>query len=251
MARQKGIIKLQGTLDDISFYKSGDGYLVRQKSHLDGKRIATDPAFQRTRENGAEFARAGKAVRVLRTSVRPMLINVKDRLMTSRLTRVMMKVLQADVVNPRGLRNVIDGEAELLTGFEFNQNGTLGTTLYAPYTTEIDRQAGVLTLSLDPYVASQMIVAPSGSTHFKIVSAGVEIDFEGEAFTTDRKETPFLPWDTNVTPALIHVHNVTAGSTHPLFLLMGIVFFQEVNGAYYPLKNGAHNPLRIVAVSGF
>ncbi|HLN96695.1 MAG TPA: hypothetical protein VK183_13760, partial [Flavobacterium sp.] len=121
----------------------------------------------------------------------------------------------------------------------------------APYSNEIDRQAGTLTLSLDPFVPSQMIIAPSGATHFKIVSAGVAIDFEGEAFTTDRKETVLLPWDNNATQPLVHTHNVTAGSTHPLFLLMGIVFFQEVNGTYYPLKNGAHNPLRIVAVSGF
>ncbi len=224
---------------------------MRQKTDLDGKRIANDPAFQRTRENGAEFGRAGRAGRVLRTAIRPMLVNVKDRLMTSRLTTALIRVVQADVVNPRGLRNVIDGEAELLSGFEFNQNGTLGTTLYAPYSNEIDRQAGTLALSVESYVPSQMIVAPSGTTHFKIVSAGVAIDFEGEAFTTDRKETAFLPWDDNATQPLVHMHHVTAGSTHPLFLLMGIVFFQEVNGTYYPLKNGTHNPLRIVAVSGF
>jgi hypothetical protein len=35
----------------------------------------------------------------------------------------MVKVIQAD--NERGLRNVIDGEAELLTGFEFNIRGKL------------------------------------------------------------------------------------------------------------------------------
>ena len=28
MARQKGIIKLDGTIEDITFYKSKDGYLA-------------------------------------------------------------------------------------------------------------------------------------------------------------------------------------------------------------------------------
>jgi hypothetical protein len=36
----------------------------------------------------------------------------------------MVKVIQADTIE-RGLRNVIDGEAELLTGFEFNIRGKL------------------------------------------------------------------------------------------------------------------------------
>jgi hypothetical protein len=51
----------------------------------------------------------------------------------------MVKVIQADAVNERGLRNVIDGEAELLLGFEFNIRGKLGTTLYAPFVGAIDR----------------------------------------------------------------------------------------------------------------
>jgi hypothetical protein len=43
---------------------------------------------------------------------------------------------------------------------------------------------------------------------------------------------------------------VTANSTHPLFLLLCIQFFQEVNGVQYPLKNGAFNALNIVKVEG-
>jgi hypothetical protein len=61
MAQQKGIIPLQGTIGNITFYKSKDGFMAREKGSLDASRIATDPAFQRTRENGAEFGRAGKA----------------------------------------------------------------------------------------------------------------------------------------------------------------------------------------------
>ena len=41
-----------------------------------------------------------------------------------------------------------------------------------------------------------------------------------------------------------------AASTHPLFLAMGIEFYQEVNGTMYPLKNGAYNALALVKLSG-
>ena len=66
MARQKGIIKLDGTIGDITFYKSQDGYLAREKGGVSADRIANDPNFQRTRENGEEFGRAGKAGKMLR-----------------------------------------------------------------------------------------------------------------------------------------------------------------------------------------
>lgn len=45
MARQNGLIKIKGTLDNVSFYKTKDGDLARMKTSVDGKRIANDPAF--------------------------------------------------------------------------------------------------------------------------------------------------------------------------------------------------------------
>jgi hypothetical protein len=52
------------------------------------------------------------------------------------------------------------------------------------------------------------------------------------------------------TVAINQVNTVTPNSTKPLFLALGIEFFQEVNGQMYPLKNGAYNPLALVQVSG-
>lgn len=250
MAKQKGIIKLEGTIGDITFYKSQDGYLAREKGGVPADRIANDPAFQRTRENGAEFGAAGKAGKILRNAIRALLQNASDSRMVSRLTQEMVKVIQEDATNARGLRNVIDGEAELLEGFEFNKNGKLGTTLYAPYTGTIDRVAGTLTASIPAFVPLNMIAAPGGTTHFKIVSAGAEIDFELETFIMDSQATAVLPWDGAPTAVINLANVVTPASTHPLFLVLGIEFYQEVNGAMYPLKNGAFNALALVKVNG-
>lgn len=250
MARQKGIIKLDGTIGGITFYKSQDGYLAREKGGVSADKIANDPNFQRTRENGEEFGRAGKAGKLLRNAIRAMLQNASDSRMVSRLTAEMVKVIQEDVTNARGLRNVIDGEAELLEGFEFNIAGKLGTTIYAPFTATIDRVAGTLTANIPAFVPINMIAAPGGSTHFKIVSTGAEIDFENETFVMDAQATGVLPWDATATAVINLVNAVTANSTHPLFLALGIEFYQEVNGQMYPLKNGAYNALALVKVSG-
>lgn len=250
MAKQSGIIPIKGTIGNLTFYKGKEGYLVREKGGVTGERIANDPAFQRTRENGQEFGRAGKAGKLLRTSVRALTQNASDPKMVSRLTKEFMRVIKADATNDRGLRNVIDGEAELLEGFEFNLDGKLGTTLYAPYTATIDRVTGVLQVVIDAFVPTNMINAGGGSTHFKINSAGAAVDFEGNVYTVEVNSSAVLPWNNVATATLTLTNTVPANSTQPLFLLLGIEFYQEVNGTMYPLKNGAFNPLAIVKVSG-
>ncbi|WP_197428778.1 hypothetical protein [Phnomibacter ginsenosidimutans] len=87
MARQKGIIKPRWHYWwHHIIYKSQDGYLAREKGGVEGDPIANDPSFARTRENGAEFGRAGKAGKLLRTAFRAPLQNTADPRMVSRMT---------------------------------------------------------------------------------------------------------------------------------------------------------------------
>jgi hypothetical protein len=46
----------------------------------------------------------------------------------------MVKVIQADAINTRGLCKVINSQPELLKGFEFNLDGKLGCRFFAPFT---------------------------------------------------------------------------------------------------------------------
>ena len=248
MARQKSIIKLEGTIGDITFLKTRDGYLAKEKTHISADRIANDPAFERTRENNAEFGRAGKASKTLRTAFRTQLQKVSDSRMVSRLTKEMMRVIQADATNTRGRRNVIDGEAAFLEGFDFNVNGKLSTTLYAPYTTTLDRVTGDAQVSVPAFTPATSVAAPSGTTHFRVITAAGAVDFESNSFEVDATESAVLPWDNTATDPLTLDLTLPAASTHPLFLIVGIEFLQQVNGTQYPLKNGAFNSMGIVKV---
>ena len=235
----------------VSFYKtSQDGYLAREKGGVDAERIKNDPAFERTRENGAEFGRAGAAGKLLRTALRTLIINSSDSRVASRLTREMVKVVQADITNPRGLRNVIDGEAELLLGFEFNEKGKLNRTFFAPYTTTIDRPAGTLEVDIPAFIPGNMIAAPQGATHYKLTAAGLEIDFENGIYVINTSQTAEIELGPQTEAAVLLSNAVTPASTKPLFLAFGIEFYQEVNAQMYPLKNGAYNALALVAVDG-
>jgi hypothetical protein len=235
----------------VTYYKTAqDGYLARAKGGVDADRIRNDPNFARTRENGAEFGRAGAAARLLRQAFRALIINNADSRMSSRLTKEMVRVIKADATSLRGARNVIDGEAELLEGFEFNQNGRLTQTFYAPFAPAIDRAGGTLGVSVPAFVSGNMIAAPGGATHFRLVTAGAEIDFETGEYVVNTAQSAELEISPVQTPALALENLVTPGSTRPLFLVFGIEFLQRVNGQMYPLKNGAYNALSVVAVSG-
>ena len=248
MAKQKGIVKLNGTIGDLTFYKSKDGFIAREKSGIDAARIANDPAFQRTRENGAEFGRAGKTSKILRSSVRTFLQKASDGRMVSRLTQEMMKVIKSDSTSERGARNVLDGNLGLLTGFDFNVTAKLGATVFAGYTATIDRVTGACTINIPAFVPAEMIAAPSGSTHYNIFSTAVAVDFLTGDFTNAWEETAPMPWNNVATAVTTLVNTLPANSTHPLFLLMGIEFLQEVNGFMYSLKNGSFNAFAVVKV---
>lgn len=58
MAKQSGNIKIIGTIDDISFYKSVDGYLARKKSSLDGKRYKKEAAFEGSRRSNERLVKS-------------------------------------------------------------------------------------------------------------------------------------------------------------------------------------------------
>ncbi|ADR23153.1 hypothetical protein MATR_29980 [Marivirga tractuosa] len=248
MARQKGIIKLKGKIGDLSFYKTKDGYLAREKGGIDKERMKNDPAFQRTRENGAEFGRAGKAGRLLRTSVRPLLLKAADGRVASRMTREMVKVVKSDTSNDRGQRTASEGDVELLKGFEFNQNGKLNATMYAPFSAAIDRASGEATVNIPGFIPQNTFAAPGGATHMRLIVAASKVDFEGESFDLDTDESSDIAIGPQSESAINLTATVPTTGDFPIFLLFGVEFLQEVNGTMYPLKNGAYNALALVEI---
>jgi hypothetical protein len=251
MARQKGIIKLKGTIGDVSFYKSKDGYLAREKGGVDGDRIKNDPAFQRTRENGSEFGRAGAAGKVLRNALRLLLQNASDAKVTSRLTKQMLQVIKSDGTNARGERTIALGDVSYIQGFEFNINGKLGSTLYAAFQAAINRGTGACTVTIPQFVPANTVAYPTGATHMRFLVGVAAIDFETEAFEFSQAASADLVIGQAPVNQLDLAVNVSANSELDIFLVLGIDFMQEVNGAMYPLKNGSYNPLAIVAIDRY
>ncbi len=95
-----------------------------------------------------------------------------------------------------------------------------------------------------------MVAAPTGATHFRLVSAGAEINFETGEYLVNQAATQDLTFGNQQQPAVSLENLITPGSTAPLFLVFGIEFYQQVNAQMYSLKNGAYNALSLIAVAG-
>ncbi len=247
MARLKGLLKMQGSAGNMTFAKTQDGVIVKEKSGVSGERIATDPKFARTRENMREFGRAGKAALVLLAALRPYVHRASDGRVFARLSAMMMKVVKSDTVNNRGDRNITDGNNQLIRGFELNIKSKLQTLLYAPRTVSIDREAGELEVTFAPFVPDDSISIPDGATHFRIVAAAVEVDFDSEeTIASDVANSNYLTPGVVATTELTLTCNLTPDSVKPYFLVLGIQFFEQCNGQYYAFNNEKQNAFKIV-----
>jgi hypothetical protein len=250
MARQKGIFKIEGKIGDVSFYKTQDGYLAREKGGVDGERIKNDPAFARTRENGAEFGSAASAGKLLRVALRPLLLNTADNRLVSRLTKVMTEIKGHDSTSARGERTIgtAIGQASAkaaLKGFNFNIRATLAGVLFKPYT--VTTTNGMITIP--GLVPINDIVYPAGATHATFKSAWAAIDFEAGTHAVVFSPEVNLPIGS--APAAVILNpgtSPTSGANNTDIFVLAVEFFQEVNGTQYSLKNGAYNALAIVEV---
>jgi hypothetical protein len=249
MAKIKSLLKFEGTMDDMTFYKGTDGYFVRTKGGVSRNRIMNDPAFARTRENGAEFGSIAGSGKLLRTALGPMVFRAKDSKLTSRLVKVMGQLKNLDTVSIRGARNVAEGlnnatAIAILEGFDFNAKATFGSILNAIVLVETATGA----ISISPYNPLEQMRSPDGATHFSLQAGFLRIDFATGAYELTQSAEVIYPLVNEViAPVLTPDAVPTIEGTGMHFIL--IEFFQEVNGLQYMLNNGAFNVLNLLKIS--
>jgi len=249
MARQTGIIKIKGTVGDLTFYKSQDGDMVRQKGGIEKDRIANDPAFVRTRENGKEFGAAGLASKLVLSTLRPLLMSASDSRLYSRLVRLMSFIKNLDSVSVRGARNVgvgigSPGALTLFKGFDFNNRSSLGAILFKPYTVNMVNGE----IDIPSLIPVNDVVSPQGATHITVKGGWARLDFVTGITRLELSNVNNMPIDATPNNILLSPAIIPPGPGTNLYLLQ-IEFFQEVNGLQYSLKNGAFNALSVVAAS--
>jgi len=249
MAKVKSLIKVEGTLDDVTYYKSQDGFMARKKGGVSKNRIAKDPAFARTRENGTEFGSVARSGKHLRHAITGLLAMAKDNRVTSRLTQVLSQVKNEDLISIRGQRNVAVGIATVpgkgwLKGFNFNSRAPLESIVLNNYV--LNTATGEIVLpDLNP---EQQVSFPEGATHFTLQCGFLNLDFSNpQAYDLQVSPEVNVALSGNASSVTLTPTAPAVGSGESYYFLK-VAFFQELNGNQYALKNGAHNCLALIEI---
>ncbi len=249
MAKQSGIFPIEGTIENVTFYKTAEGgYQVRKKSGITKNRLMTDPAFVRTRENLSQFGLNATAGKMVRDAIPSLIRKGKDNRVSSRLSALMGVVAKDDRISPLGKKSVALATTtpqgiEKLKGFNFNKRAIMQSILSIPITT--DMATGEITIS--DIVPIDDINAPAAATHFGLRSGFSAIDFNTGIATTAYSPVAQFPIDNAVsTIVLSPTTSITIGAGLIAMATLLIEFYKEVDGVKYTLKNGEYNALSII-----
>jgi hypothetical protein len=248
MAKAVGILGIEGTIENLTFYRRDGKLFVRRKGGVSKHRIETDPNYVRTRENMNEFKQSATSGRLLRVALHGLVIKAKDNRLSSRMFQTMFRIKNLDATSARGNRRVAIGLSTpagktCLKGFDFNANAPLKGVLFAPF--DLEPTSG--TIAFTGFISAAELLFPEGATHASIQVAALAIDFDTaiseitysaiENFTLSMTPSTF-----SLTPS-----SLPSGGAVTLFLL-NVAFFQEVGGVQYPMKNEEFNVLNIIEV---
>lgn len=246
MAKQTSIITLKGRVGRLSFYKTKDGYLAREKGGVEKSRIMNDPRFARTRENMQEFTDNAISSKLVKDALRPVISKVSDPRLGLRLNQQMMKVLKSDELSVRGERKVKNGNWDLLGGMELNIRASLSRTLLFDIRT-LDSPAS-WEVQIPALLPSDEIAYPTGAEGFRIIATGVGLDFDAGTRSTVTATTPILPVSAPTEATVLSIEKSQLSGTHFLFVL-SVEFYLTVNSTDYHMNNGDHNAGKIMTVS--
>ena len=259
MAKNIGLIKIDGTLGDLTFYtKDGKNY-IKRKTTISKSRILNAPEFQRTRENMQEFAGSALIGKDFRRSL-ILVKSMSDRFMHNRLFGAIKRIINLGLGNPgERVFEIIANKQELI-GFEFHKTDLFGGSMLAPFSLTANGDKNEATLNVPIFNASDFVIKPQGATHFKLVL--------NVSTLTDYIFNPLIGKYESTNPALggltetvksgfqsvigdTTVMNLVATlpgtpiltATEGFVVSVGIEYYQEINGNFYLFAQG--NAMRI------
>jgi len=245
MARQTGIIKIKGSIGDLSFYESAGIQLVRKKTGATKKQIETDPRFQRTKENAQEFGQTMKSCRLLKQQLQDILFQCTDKSFFNRLVSRMSMVLKSDPVHRRGERIVTGRGLELLGGLETNWNFKFKDQVLTDIHVSFDAAKGAGIVAIPAFIPAQRIRRYETSTHAQLVFAVIEF-----GATIPAQIEPIV-WRSDYY-ALFNTRSILSTKFsfgwipklgNALIVLGGVCYFEQIAGSYFPVAKGKYNAM--------
>ena len=194
------------------------------------------------------FTIAAGAGKLIRQAFDAYLHAFMDPSITQKMMKVLMQVLKSST-STTGNTHLAEANLNLLNRFSFNSKADLHNVFGERFAVLINRDAGEVTLEVPGFNPLFSFFRMNCGTHFKLICAVAELDFENNLFETVNLPGKFIRTDLNEVITSIHqVEKIKAGSALPFIAVLGIQFFTQQGNQMYPLKNATLTPLEIVLV---
>jgi hypothetical protein len=246
MAKQKGPIKLSGTIGDITFYESGNQHLVKEKSGPTRQEVLTKESYARTRENAGEFGSCSSAGKLIRNALGLVGAHLTDHTAINRLTERLVRVMQSDTESRRGARRVQRGQLSILKNFEFLQGARLADSFFAPFEAVSNRQEGRCTVTIPSFLPKACITLPPHATRVKLVATALALDFQKGTAQKALSASEPLRLDINLTDPITLTCTFEAPTELALIVVLGLQFMEEHEGFCYPMREKEYNAMAVV-----
>lgn len=248
MARQKGIIQLEGTLGGINFYiRKGKAVARKAGGGFNGKSIKTSPTMVRVRENNSEFGDCSKVKKCFKMALHPFLYSYKEGTLHGRMMQLFHQIKICDVVSERGKRSVGNGITTamgklLFQQFAFTPKRSVSKTLLGNATFDGD----AFTYTMRDFDVKKVRFAVS-STHFEVCLGVLFFDFASLNTKMFMSDPLLVDRDYLADSFSLSPKDAVVGEG-VRFAFVGLKFYQEVNGVMYVLQEEAAVGLEVVGV---
>ncbi len=249
MAKQRGINEIRGTIGNITYYALEGRYYVKSKSTLTREKYFNNPRNTKSLKNNEEFTNVTQNASLLRSLLWDLINNHKDSAHTSRMTSLMLEIRLTDYESELGERKIEKGDLGLLKGYHFNRRAPVESIVQVNYVTKIDREAGKGVIDFPGFCPGRELKYPPGCTHFSIISRCVFIDFENKVVSYDEAKTDRILLSVEEVEGFSLGFDIRNFADMHIVMVMGVQFYELINGKMEVSTNKEFNCLSIVDVS--
>jgi hypothetical protein len=168
----------------------------------------------------------------------------------ARLKQVLLEVIKTDKKNKVGCRSPMQGDVQLLNGFNFNQAVPLGSIINFPMKPKFDLKKKEVTLLFPNICPGFNFYFPEGANYFQITTQFSAIDLDGMRMETCYYSSPLLPCYIHNTGTLEYPLKIKEGFESQIFALnMSVEYYNEDElGIISSLKKGKYDACEILRV---
>jgi len=250
MARVKGIFPMVGTIGGVNFYYLEGKLTAREAGGgFNGHAIKTQANMQRVRENGSEFGHCSRVNKAFRVALINFYMGHKIFNFHSRLMTLFTGLKTLDTLNVRGSRKVAEGVATsegqtLLRQFNYTPDCDVSRIL--PFDCQIDPATYPLTIT---GFDIKKVGFATGATHIELNYGVLDYDF---GLTQPRLfMAPALVLNRSFADTtVVLVPSIASPALNTRLCILGVRYYQEANGALYPLNAAEAVGFKVLDVFG-